>query len=509
MTLDVSLLDGATYDNDHAAVVTSVDVTNNDTYTISSSQWDGTFDDTEQGDTDPSTQLVAITTTFDTPAEESAGVVDYTYYEADGSTTYDFYGQVLGYDATDDLYLIEQYQIPGVYFPGEALNPNNYLVLSGDINGPGSFLSGYDGNPADDSTDLSFTLPAIFTACYCAGTSILTQRGEVPVEQLRVGDRVVTLADGGALKPVIWIGHSTIDIGRHPRPAHVTPVRISAGAIAPGMPHRDLLVSPEHAIGLCAKDGRRVLVPAVYLVNGATILHEPPTGTVRYFHVELERHDMLLADGLPAESYLDTGNRNAFANAGVNQALHADFRPGDWERDSCAPLLLGAEAAPLHARLLERAEALGHAMTTDPDLVVETGGTVLTPLWHRGGEYVYLLPPSTIAVKLLSRVAVPNDMDARNADRRPFGVAVARLVLDGVEVGLDDMVGESVHSGLFADGFLQPECDGVVSWRWTNGAATLVLPASLHETVLELTLHENWMRYWLVAQAPAASARRA
>ena len=59
-----------------------------------------------------------------------------------------------------------------------------------------------------------------------------------------------------------------------------------------------------------------------------------------YYHVELPRHDVLLAEGLPTESYLDSGDRGNFANGGRPLALHPDFASRAWEADACAPLLV-------------------------------------------------------------------------------------------------------------------------------------------------------------------------
>jgi hypothetical protein len=70
------------------------------------------------------------------------------------------------------------------------------------------------------------------------------------------------------------------------------------------MPNRDLVVSPDHAIFV---DGKRIC--ARQLVNGTTIRQERDWTAVDYYHVELDRHAILLAEGLPAESYIDTGNR--------------------------------------------------------------------------------------------------------------------------------------------------------------------------------------------------------
>jgi hypothetical protein len=145
--------------------------------------------------------------------------------------------------------------------------------------------------------------------CYQAGTRILTPRGEIAVEDLREGDLVTTFSGRGPIhKPITWIGQMRESLDGHPEAEKAAPVRIRAGAVAENVPHRDLLVSPDHAICL---DG--VLIPAKELVNGATITQELDFGEVHYFHIELEQHDILLAEGLTAESYLDTGNRDAFA----------------------------------------------------------------------------------------------------------------------------------------------------------------------------------------------------
>jgi len=171
-------------------------------------------------------------------------------------------------------------------------------------------------NQDADASDIA-GIQALYAdvACYVAGTSILTARGELPVEALRLGDTVPGLVSG-SLRRVRWIGQRSLDAARHPRPHEVAPIRVCAGAFAVGMPHRDLLLSPDHARFVGG-----ALIPVRYLVNGATVLHEP-VGCVTYYHVELEGtggaavHDVMLAEGMPAESYLDTGNRSAFANGG-------------------------------------------------------------------------------------------------------------------------------------------------------------------------------------------------
>jgi hypothetical protein len=482
-------LDGTDQDGDHVGVAISVQFSNGQ-YTVTN--FSGSLDQTTSGD---------IT---DVPVNDFNFANNIVEYQLDSTsqgllptpTTF-FGGQVIGWDAADQTYLVDQ--ING-FTPTSTGDPNTNTYVSSGLS-----TNHYELISLSTTSDLtsdgpSPSHPFVFaTACYCAGSAILTARGEVPVEQLRPGDRVATLMRGGALRPVVWVGHSRIDTSRHPDPAAVAPVRIRAGAIAPQIPARDVLVSPEHAIALLDDAGRRVLAPALGLVNGATILREPAGGTVHYFHVELARHDILLAGGMAAESYLDTGNRSAFENAGVPRRLHPSFPPRDWETDGCAPLLSGAAAAPLHARLLRRAERLGWRITDDAAVMVVADGAELEPSLVAGGRSVFRLPAGSRCVKLRSRVAAATDFDPAATDRRRVGVPVARLQLNGVELPLDGPV--------LAAGFLALERRDAACWRWTDGDAHLELPAG-GESVLEVELHQGWLRYWQAPDAPDAPGCR-
>ena len=184
-------------------------------------------------------------------------------------------------------------------------------------------------------------------ACYAAGTRIKTRSGEVPVERLVPGDMVQAHFAGTV--PVVWIGHRHVNCRRHPDPASVWPVRVAAHAFGPRMPARDLVLSPDHAVFV-----DDVLIPIRHLINGRTIAREK-VDTVTYYHVELGEHDVLLAEGLPAESYLENGNRGAFDNADRPVSLHADFAGQRWEAFGCAPIVVtGAKLAAVAARLRER-----------------------------------------------------------------------------------------------------------------------------------------------------------
>ncbi len=82
-----------------------------------------------------------------------------------------------------------------------------------------------------------------------------------------------------------------------------------------------------------------VLIPIGHLINGTSI-RQIARDEVTYYHVELPRHDVLLAEGLPTESYLDTNNRANFANGGGPVALHPEFAIRTWEAAGCAPLIV-------------------------------------------------------------------------------------------------------------------------------------------------------------------------
>jgi collagen type I/II/III/V/XI/XXIV/XXVII alpha len=193
------------------------------------------------------------------------------------------------------------------------------------------------------------------TACFAEGTRIATAGGESAVERLVPGMRV-QLADGG-IAPVAWIGHRRIDCERHPRPDAVWPVEIAPHAFGLGRPARTLRLSPDHAVFV---DG--VLIPVRYLLNGATVAQRK-VAHVTYYHVELPAHAVLLAEGMPAESYLDTGNRAAFANGGTTMHMHADFARGVWATRSCARLVTaGPVRDRVYRQLLVQACALGWRM---------------------------------------------------------------------------------------------------------------------------------------------------
>ena len=184
-------------------------------------------------------------------------------------------------------------------------------------------------------------------SCFLRGTRILTARGDVPVEALAIGDLVRTEFSG--LVPIKWIGHRHIDCRRHPDPRKVWPVRVQAGAFGESLPPRDLWLSPDHAVYM-----NKGLIPVRHLINGTTI-QQVPKDEVAYYHVELDRHDVVFAERLPAESYLDTGDRSTFSNGRGPVTPHPEFAARVWEATGCAPLIvigpaLDAARRPINSR---------------------------------------------------------------------------------------------------------------------------------------------------------------
>ncbi len=263
-------------------------------------------------------------------------------------------------------------------------------------------------------------------ACFAEGTRIAVPGGFSPVEVLRSGDLVV-VRDGTAA--VRWVGTLRMALAEMADRAAAQPVRIRRGAFGGGVPSRDLLLSPEHAVFV---DG--VLVPVRALVGCAGVAVDESFASVTYFHVELDAHDVLLAEGLPCESWLDTGNRSMFENA-----ASAAFLAGS--RALCAPMV---ESGPTLDAIRLR---LGGAVTQEVRL-------------DHAGIHEFSIAAGIGAIRLASRAG------RAPGDARRLGVAIGAVALDDAEVALDD---RRLASGFHAS-------EG--GWRWTDGAGLLNVGAA-------------------------------
>lgn len=263
-----------------------------------------------------------------------------------------FYGTI----EVDGIEFLVVGNVGETLFDGGALianvpNPDTFLADNPDF--PTTLQVASD-TTLDDPTFMTYPEGSGFVVCFAAGTAIATPDGERLVEALDVGDLVIT-ADGRSV-PVKWVGRQTVV--KHFTPSvHFCPVQIKAGALGEYVPHTDLIVTGDH--GIVVGD---VMVNAAALVNGTTITRVPADDLperVTYWHIETEHHDVIVASGAPAETFVDSTTRRRFDNYAQYVALFG-------EPDSRMPVLPYARATgprqlpgSVHTILAERAAALG------------------------------------------------------------------------------------------------------------------------------------------------------
>lgn len=192
------------------------------------------------------------------------------------------------------------------------------------------------------------------TLCFLSGTRIRTPSGEVAVEKLRPGDLALT-AEGEA-RPVVWLGRLKV-AARFVDPVRSHPIRIRAGALGDNLPLRDLLVSPDHALLV-----EGLLIHAGALVNGTSIVRETRVPEFfDYYHVELADHALVLAEGVPAETFIDNVDRMHFDNWAEHEALYPEGRVLE---EMPLPRAKSRRQVParIRAALDRRAEAIGAAL---------------------------------------------------------------------------------------------------------------------------------------------------
>ena len=245
-----------------------------------------------------------------------------------------------------DKIIINDFQETGASYLG------NRLVLDGS-GGPVSldlpgFTSSAQFNIVDDTNTDTTT---ITQACYCRGTLVQTKTGPRCVEELEIGDEVMTAS--GRLRPIKWIGCRSYAGRFIAGRKDILPVCIKAGALADQVPARDLWISPNHAMYFNGAGGG-VLVEAKDLVNDVSIVHAERIERVEYFHIELETHDVIVAEGALSETFIDDDSRGLFHNAQEYRRLYAQETvvPAHY----CAPRLDGGyELETIRQRIARRA----------------------------------------------------------------------------------------------------------------------------------------------------------
>ncbi len=357
---------------------------------------------------------------------------------------------ISGFNATSDIIDLTGIGEDGVITATDTIG--NHVTISGSL---GTVSLQLDSS---DSTNLTVFGDGgggtnLAVTCFCRGTMILTEQSEVSVEALAVGDRVRTLS--GALKSIVWIGMGRDLVTRANKLAR--PVIVRHGALADNVPTRDLYLTHGHALYL---DG--VLIPVENLVNHRSILWDERAQVVEYYHIELEDHDVLLANGAPAESYYDADNRARFHNTREGSA------PGE-AKPNFAPVLNGGDTVErVWDELFTRAGGQIEAdVTSEPDLHLIVDGERIDPEVLGKGVYRFTvaLPPSNNLL-LRSRRGVPSLLGQNHSDHRPLGVAITQIALhqDGVSTYFD------YDQPQLREGGCYPHEDG---FCWTDGEVAL------------------------------------
>jgi hypothetical protein len=396
---------------------------------------------------------------------------------------------------TEDAGGVATSSLSGVRLSTVALHEVGHGIGLGHIESEPAIMNSVSSPAVNtlQASDIEGVQAIYGVVCYGPGTLIRTIAGDVAVEDLRIGDLVVT--GSGEHRPVRWLGQRTVACRQHPDPRMAHPVRIARDAIGPNRPCRDLTVSPEHAVAVTVVD--EVLVPAHRLVNGATIAYAE-CETITYWHVELDSHDILIANGLPAESYIDCGNRSFFTGC-QGEAARA---PSGSLAAYCRPLADETVVRAVRSRLRARALDLGWQLATDPlaDLHVVADGRVVRPD-VLGTRARFVLPVDAQEVWLMSDTGVPAET-GESGDIRRLGVSLSGMSVDDGLTGCREIALDDPRLG---EGFHVLEEDGA-RHRWTDGRARL--PASLWagcrgQVFVRVELLESELARWV---PPAAEA---
>ncbi|MBE7620826.1 hypothetical protein GL297_14570 [Komagataeibacter sp. FXV2] len=414
------------------------------------------------------TQTLELNSVYDNGV--NTGFVDATLQSPDGGTVTTVMQQT-PYSTHDGQILYSPPQTTNNMDNGKVVDTNqsgpSYAYLtdttyttSNDV--PSTITATSNGNDFTPAT----SVPS--TPCFTEGTLLLTPRGEVAVEDLRAGDEVVTAS--GAHRRVRWLGHRRILCLGMPawRRYIAQPVCITAHAIAPNVPTRDVMVSPGHAIAMTLRDGTDVFVPASTLLNGISITQDDRV-EVRYWHVELDSHDVLMASGLGSESFMDVGNRHEFAIGA--EGLDPQRTPGLIHKHALPFHQEGPVIRELRERLLARAHDMGWRPTQDADLHLMVDGRRVDPVMA-GGLTHFAFPATARTVTVHSATFRPAylGLDARG-DVRALGVQVHEAWIGDSHTGGGAALG--LDHPLLAPAFHPDEGRDGCTWRWTTGMARL------------------------------------
>ncbi|OAJ66294.1 Hint domain-containing protein [Gluconobacter cerinus] len=382
------------------------------------------------------------------------------------------------------------------------------ITVSGDFYDYGTnnnlFQSYQDGNLFISSTPVNNTSQAGVLVCFLRNSIISVPNGKKAVQDIVMGDEVLCYKDGVTYTDIVrWAGHAHCTVRPYlPLDQAGYPVRILKDAVSDGVPFKDMLITAEHCLFFEGK-----FVPARMLVNGRSIFYDTSITSYDYYHIETEEHSVIMADGMLTESYLDTGNRNAFRQAGEVVSL-TPSRNLSWE-DAAASLTVARDLVePLFRQIETRAVHLNSPLMTDTPfltqendlhLVTDTGAT-LRPIRKNNDRIMFMIPAGVENVRIVSNASRPCDVVGPFVDdRRMLGLLVGDVQLFE---GHATKTLTSHLQDIDLSGWNNVE-DGI--YRWTNGSALLPLGARPIGSIALMALQVHASGPYLASGAEAAN----
>ncbi|GAB30949.1 hypothetical protein BJI49_06545 [Acetobacter pasteurianus] len=409
----------------------------------------------------------------------ASGLTGSNYYEISNPYDYHFtldlsnFGSDLFalYDSTNKVTIISTNLNAGIGYSNQDL----YVVIpdTATVINPLGIEPSLDGKETPKTISTDGTYSDTFS-CFLKDSLIKTQNGYMPVQDIAPGEKVSVFIDGTEeQKEVVWAGTAHIVVNANlPEDQAGCPIRILKNSIAENVPFKDMLITPEHCLFVEGK-----FVPARMLVNGRSIYYDTTMTSYDYYHIETEKHSVIMADGMLTESYLDTGNRRNFRQAG--KVIRIGGKQKNWEEHAAAPLGVQRDfVEPIFQKLEEKAKGLGiegraepKVLIEDPDLkLITNSGATIYPFKKSENIYSFMLPAGVESVRVVSRSSRPCDSIGPFVDdRRQMGVAVGKIHFGSIRVS------QQVQEHLVPS---KPEGWHDMGWQdcaWTDGNALLPL----------------------------------
>ncbi|OUI78723.1 hypothetical protein HK18_07520 [Commensalibacter intestini] len=330
----------------------------------------------------------------------------------------------------------------------------------------------------DEGDNYGVTYDGAVDVCMLPGTMIRTPEGDIAIENLRVGDFInVYNNQMVSAQKIIWIGKGNSQYIRHYNYINDQsnyPIRILKDAISPNVPYKDLCVTLEHCLFFDNK-----FIPARMLVNGRSIIYDQSYKSYDYYHIETEKHSIIMADGMLTESYLNTDSHQSFYAQNQSNLL-TDKTIKSWENHAAVPLCVDRNfVEPIYKAIEQTAidknipdTRQTMSLTYEHNLCLTTSsGVKIEATRTIDNQLIFFIPPNTSSIFLTSRSARMADVMGNFIDdRRHLGVLIGDIFLcnnDGVQ---------SIETHLMdhkLTGWNTVEND--ISCRWTQGKAELPL----------------------------------